>query len=84
MVNLAQAASNVRQVKRWSDNDTLFKATMDKQMTLFGYRKENVAAAIGMSRATFYSKYNCPNKFTLDEIRRVYSFLKIDGELNII
>ena len=55
-----------------------FKAIVNYGLDKCNWTKEEVAAQICMSTATFYNRLNDPEKFRVGELRRLEKILQLD------
>lgn len=46
-----------------------------------GYSQDDVAKGIEMSKRTYFTKENNPKLFTVGELEKLASFLKVDKEI---
>lgn len=61
------------------------KAKVKEKLCLYGITAEELAAAMQMSRCTYYNKLREPSKFTVGEIQKMRKKLSItDEELLLI
>ena len=56
-------------------------ALINYKMKLKGIRSlEQLAPLVGMKSATLYNRYKAPGKFTADELRSIYNYLKFEQD----
>ena len=69
----------MRGVNRYKE----LQALINSYLTLTDQNKDDLAKLLGISRATFYRKYNNPENFTYDEIVFLVKLMDIEDHIKI-
>jgi len=60
--------------------DRLTRAYIAKNMELYGLSDEQVAVKLRCTKRTFQNKKKCPETFTLGELRKLCTTIKLSNE----
>lgn len=60
--------------------DSVLTGTIDKYIAIRHSSKEKVASAALISKRTLHNRRKRPSSFTLEEVRRIFDYLKVPVE----
>ena len=75
-MNMARGmTTEARERAAWERNDREIRADISVWMSLTSKKVGDLAALVGISRATMYQRFREPETFSLGEIRKLYQVI---------
>lgn len=69
-----------QEAKQRIEDDNHLIALLNKNLTLMGLNKKELAAALGMPKDTMYYRFRNPGTFRRDELQRIFAVLRFSPE----
>lgn len=70
----------LKPIGKYAESDSDVRAVLSAYMSRIPITRTKMGPAIGISSAGFCNKFNNPGKFSLEELRRSYDYLKVPKE----